>query len=78
MKKYIITENTNGIKRNYYLHAPNLESIKKWITESKKLTIYTTVTNPSGAHTIYTTPLETHPPITYTVEKWEEPKWITI
>jgi hypothetical protein len=77
MKKYIVKENNGVNETTHYIHAPHMDSIRRWITETKRVTIFTeNLIN--GNYIMNTNGSESQPSTTFYIKKWKEPNWITL
>jgi hypothetical protein len=77
MKRYIVKEKNGVTEITHYIHAPHMDSIRRWITETKRVTIFTeNLIN--GNYIINTNGNEYQSSTTFYIKKWKEPNWITL
>jgi hypothetical protein len=72
MKKYIVervSDFTEGL--TFHIQAPNMDVIKRWITETEKSTA-SEYTYTDGNTTIFAGNVR------FIVKKWKEPNWLIL
>lgn len=73
MKKYVVTKSTPfSDDKMFYIISPNIEAIKKWITEMSGATVSSMYELNNGG---WVTQCGDY---TFTIKKWKEHDWITL
>lgn len=72
MKKYVVSRLSPVDEKIQYIVAPNMEAIKRWITEVNKASINSLYQMNNGVWIARSGDTE------FTIRKWKEPDWITL
>lgn len=73
MKKYIVERVSDSAEDSVtHINAPNIDAIKRWITETEKRTVLNVYSQPDGSVIIFAGNIQ------FIVKKWKEPMWLTL